>query len=46
MGSIPELGGATGDYNGNPVLYPCLEHPKDGVGPGGLQFMGLQKTWT
>ena len=28
-GSIPELGRAPGEGNGNPFQYPCLEKPID-----------------
>ena len=29
LGSIPGLGRSTGEYNGNPLQYHCLEHPMD-----------------
>ena len=29
-GSIPGLGRSTGEENGNPLQYSCLENPKDG----------------
>ena len=29
-GSIPELGGSSGEGNGNPLQYPWLENPMDG----------------
>ena len=28
-GSIPELGRSTGEGNGNPLEYSCLENPTD-----------------
>ena len=28
-GSIPGSGGSTGEGNGNPLQYSCLENPKD-----------------
>ena len=30
-GSIPGLGRSSGEGNGNPLLYPCLENPMDGL---------------
>ena len=30
LGSIPGLGRSTGEGNGNPLQYSCLENPKDG----------------
>ena len=29
-GSIPGLGRSSGEGNGNPLQYPCLENPMDG----------------
>ena len=29
-GSIPRLGRSSGEGNGNPLQYSCLENPKDG----------------
>ena len=29
LGSIPGLGGSTGEGNGNPLQYFCLENPMD-----------------
>ena len=29
-GSIPELGRSSGEENGNPLQYSCLENPMDG----------------
>ena len=30
MGSIPGSGRSSGEGNGNPLQYSCLENPKDG----------------
>ena len=30
LGSIPELGRSSGEGNGNPLQYSCLENPMDG----------------
>ena len=29
-GSIPRSGQSPGEWNGNPLQYPCLENPTDG----------------
>ena len=29
-GSIPELGRSSGEGNGNPLQYSCLDNPMDG----------------
>ena len=31
MGSIPGLGRSLGGGNGNPLQYPCLENPMNGL---------------
>ena len=31
LGLIPGLGRFPGEGNGNPLQYPCLEDPMDGV---------------
>ena len=31
MGSIPGLGRSSGEGNGNPLQYSCLENPMDGA---------------
>ena len=41
LGSIPGLGRSSGEGNGNPLLYSCLENPWTEE-HGGLQSMGLQ----
>ena len=43
IGLIPGLGRSPGERNGNPLQHSCLENPMDREGPGGLQFMGLQR---
>ena len=30
LGSIPGSGRSSGEGNGNPLQYPCLENPVDG----------------
>ena len=45
MGLISGLGLYPGEGHGNPLQYSCLGNPKD-RGPGRLQSMGLQKSWT
>ena len=29
LGSVPGLGRSSGEGNGNPLQYPCLENPMD-----------------
>ena len=41
LGSIPGLGRSSGEGNGYPLQYSCLENPMD-RGAWGLQSMGLQ----
>ena len=41
LGSIPGLGRSTGEGNGNPLQYYCLENPMEEE-PGRLQSMGSQ----
>ena len=41
-GSIPGLGRSSGEGNGNPLQYFCLENPMDAK-CGRLQFMGSQR---
>ena len=40
--SIPGLGRSSGEGNGNPLQYSCLENPWTEE-PGGLQSMGSQR---
>ena len=42
LGSIPGLGRSSGEGNGNPHQYSCLENPMDRV-HGRLQSMGSQR---
>ena len=44
-GLIPGLGRSPGEGHGNPLQYSCLENPWTEE-PGGLQSIGLQKSWT
>ena len=39
--SIPGSGRSSGEGNGNPLQYPCLENPMDGGA-----FHGVTKSWT
>ena len=41
-GSVPELGRFSGEGNGNPFQYSCLENSKTEK-PDGLQSMGLHR---
>ena len=42
LGSIPGLGRSSGEGNGNPLQYFCLENSTDRE-PGGLQSTGWQR---
>ena len=42
LGSIPGLGKFSGEGNGNPLQYSCLENPTEEE-PGGLQSMRSQR---
>ena len=42
-GSIPGSGRSSGEGNGNPLQYSCLENPMDGEAWDRLQFMGSQR---
>ena len=42
-GLIPGSGRSSGEGNGNPLHYSCLENSMDGGEPCGLQLMGLQR---
>ena len=44
-GSIPGLGRAPGEGNGNPLLYSCLENPMD-RGAWQIIVHGVVKSWT
>ena len=41
QGSIPGLGSSSGEGNGNPLQYSCLDNSIEK--PGGLQSLGLQR---
>ena len=45
LGSILGLGRSSGEGNGKPLQYSCLENPWKEE-PGGLQFMGSQESNT
>ena len=42
LGSIPGLRRSSGEGNGNPLQYSCLENPID----RGATVCGLGKSWT
>ena len=44
-GSIPGSGRSSGEGNGNPFQYPCLESPMDG-GAWYATVHGVTKSWT
>ena len=44
-GSIPGLGRSSGEGNGNPLQYSCLENPMDG-GAWWATVHGVAKSWT
>ena len=45
LGSIPGLGRSTGEGNGNPLQYYCLENPMD-RGAWWATIHGVAKSWT
>ena len=45
VGLIPGSGISSGEGNGNPLQYSCLEIPWTEE-PGRLRSMGSQKSWT
>ena len=45
VGSIPGSEDPPGERNDNPLQYPCLGNPITEE-YGGLQSLGLQKSWT
>ena len=45
LGSIPGLERSSGEANGNPLQYPCLENPMDG-GALYVTIHGVAKSWT
>ena len=44
-GSIPGSGRSSGEGNGNPLQYSCLENPMDG-GAWQATVHGVAKSWT
>ena len=44
-GSIPGSGRSSGEGNGNPLQYSCLENPMD-VGSWWAILHGVSKSWT
>ena len=44
-GSIPGSGISSGEGNGNPLQYSCLENPMDGVACWATVH-GVSKSWT
>ena len=44
-GSIPWSGRPSGEGNGNPLRYSCLENPMDG-GAWWVTVHGVAKSWT
>ena len=45
LGSNPGLGRSTGEGNGNPLQYSCLENPMD-RGAWQATVHGVAKSWT
>ena len=45
VGSIPGLGRFSGEGNGNPLQYSCLENPMD-KGTWWATVQGVAKSWT
>ena len=45
LGSISESGRSTGEGNGNPLRYSCLENPMD-RGAWEAAVHGVTKSWT
>ena len=43
-GSIPRLGRSSGEGNGNPFQYPCLENTTD-RGAWQATVQGITKSW-
>ena len=43
--SIPGSGRSSGEGNGNPLRYSCLENPMDG-GAWWATVLGMEKCWT
>ena len=45
LGLTPGLGRSTGEGNGNPLQYSCLENPMDG-GAWWAMVLAAAKSWT
>ena len=45
QGSIPGMGRSSGEGNGNPLQYPCLENPRDRRA-WYATVHGVSKSWT
>ena len=45
MGSVLGSGRSSGEGNGNPLQYSCLENPRDG-GAWQTTVHGVAKSWT
>ena len=46
LGSFPELGRSTGEGNGNPLQYSCLENPMDrGAWQATVHGVAKSRTW-
>ena len=45
LGSIPRSGGFSGEANGKPLQYSCLENPMD-RGAWWATVHGVTKSWT
>ena len=45
LGSVPGSGRSSGEGNGNPLQYSCLENPMDG-GAWEATVHGFDKSWT
>ena len=45
LGSIPGSGRSSGEGNGNPLQYSCLENPMD-RGAWQATALGVTKSWT
>ena len=45
MGLIPMLGRSSGEENGNPLLYSCLENPMDRGAWKAIVYRVAAKSW-
>ena len=46
VGLIPEVERSSGEGNGNPLQYSCLENPMDIGGAWWATVHGVAKSWT